>query len=71
MEPIHDPEVLARVQATLDLYEASEEIMRQNLHRRHPEESDAEIERRFLAWLWKLPGPEALPAWVKISRQNV
>ena len=33
----------SRMRLTLDLYEAAEAIMRQNLRRRHPEADDAEI----------------------------
>jgi len=55
MEPIHDPKVLARVQLMFDLYEAAEAIMRQNLHRWFPQESDDQIERRLLSWLRKDP----------------
>lgn len=68
-----DPAVIARMQRLFDLYETSLEIMRQNLRRRHPQASEAEIERRLVTWLrarpheqWKAaetspresPGPE-------------
>jgi hypothetical protein len=63
MEWISDPEDIARARATFDLYEFAEKVMRQNLHRRFPEESDEEIERRLVSWLRKEPrarwdGPE-------------
>lgn len=62
MEPIRDPEVLARMQQAMDLFEAGVEIMRQNLRRWHPEASAAEIEARLTAWLQKRPyQPEAAP----------
>ena len=50
----------ARCRATFELYEWGEEIMRQSLRRRFAQATDAEIERRLLAWLRKLPyeGPE-------------
>jgi hypothetical protein len=46
MEPIRDPRVLARVQLMFDLYEAAEVMMRQNLRRWFPEESERQIECR-------------------------
>ncbi len=61
MEPIRDPEVLARVRLMFDLYEAAEVMMRQNLHRWFPEESDSQIERRLLAWLRKDPNFDSTP----------
>jgi hypothetical protein len=53
MEPIRDPEVLARARAAFDLCETAEQMMRQNLRRRYPEASEKEIRRRFQAWLEK------------------
>jgi len=61
MEPIHDPEVLARMRLMFDLYEAAEVMMRQNLHCWFPEESDSQIERRLLAWLRKDPSFDSTP----------
>jgi hypothetical protein len=55
MEPIRDPAVLARMRQTLDLYELAEAMMRQNLRRRYPQASEAEIEQHLLAWLRKEP----------------
>lgn len=57
MEPIRDPEILARFQMTFDLYQTAEDIMRQNLRRRFPEATKKEIERRLLSWLRKEPDP--------------
>jgi hypothetical protein len=51
MKPARNPDVMARMKTTFDLYEAAEAMMRQNLRRRFPDESDAQIERRLLAWL--------------------
>ena len=63
MEPIRDPEVLARMQRAMDLYEAAEGIMRQNLRRWHPAASEAEVEARLSAWLQKRPyQPAPVPA---------
>jgi hypothetical protein len=55
MEPIRDPEILARAQDAFDLCETMEDLMRQNLRRRFPQASEAEIRRRFAAWVEKRP----------------
>jgi hypothetical protein len=55
MEPISDPQVLARMRMAFDLYETAEDMMRQNLRRRFPEASEEEIERRLVAWLQQQP----------------
>jgi hypothetical protein len=44
--------------ATLDLFDAGLALMRKNLQRQHPEDSDQEIERRLRAWLLDRPGAE-------------
>ena len=61
MEPIRDAAVLARVRLMFDLYEAAEEMMRQNLLRWFPQESMDLIERRLLAWLRKDPDYSRTP----------
>jgi uncharacterized protein YccT (UPF0319 family) len=53
MEPIRDPEFLARALAAFDLCETAEQTMRQNLRRWYPEASEEEIRQRFKAWLEK------------------
>lgn len=58
MQPIRDPEVLQRMELAFDLYEAAEEIMRQNLRRRNPEASEEEIEEGIREWLRRRPGAE-------------
>ena len=58
MEPIRDPKILARATAAFDLCQTAENIMRQNLRRRHPQASEAEIRGRFVAWLEKRPYTE-------------
>ena len=58
---IHDPAVRARIETAFDLYEAAEQIMRQNLRRRFPDASSEEIERRLLDWLQKRPGAGTAP----------
>ncbi len=55
MEPIRDPEFLARALAAFDLCETAEQMMLQNLRRRYPQESEEEIRQRFRAWLEKRP----------------
>jgi len=55
MELICDPEFLVRASAAFDLCETAEQIMRQNLRRRHPQASEKEIHQRFKAWLEKRP----------------
>jgi lauroyl/myristoyl acyltransferase len=51
-------EAVARLRLALDLFEAGESIMRQNLRRRFPEASAAEIEGRLDAWLSERAGAE-------------
>jgi len=58
MQPIRDPEVLKRMELAFDLYEAAEEIMRQNLRRRNPGASEEEIEEGIREWLRRRPGAE-------------
>jgi hypothetical protein len=47
-----------RLRLALDLFAAGEALMRQNLRRRFPEASAAEIEERLAAWLSERPGAE-------------
>lgn len=56
MKPIRDPAVMARVKTTFELYELAEAMMRQNLRRRFPQESEEQIESRVAAWLRDRPG---------------
>jgi hypothetical protein len=53
MEPIRDPEILARAEDMFDLCQTTENMMRQNLRRWHPEASEEEIQERFSAWAEK------------------
>ena len=53
MEPIRDPKILARARATFDLFEFSDQIMRQNLRRKYPHASEEELRERFAAWAEK------------------
>jgi hypothetical protein len=52
-EPPTSP--VERLRVVFDLYAAAEEIMRQNLRRRHPDSSAEEIERLLEAWLMSRP----------------
>ena len=51
VEITRDPEILARMKATSDLYETAEDLMRQRLRREHPADNAAEIEKRLFDWL--------------------
>ena len=46
----HRPPVQRRFRTSMDLLEAAEQIMRQNLRRRHPEASPVEIEILLGRW---------------------
>ena len=70
MEPIRDPKVLARVRLMFDLYEAAEAMMRQNLHRWFPQESEDLIERRLRAWLRKDPNYSRTPFEADVPGQS-
>lgn len=48
----------ARLRLALDMFEDGVALMRQNLRRRHADESDEEIEARLRAWLHHRPGAE-------------
>ena len=47
-----------RLRMAFDLFDFSVEVMRQNLRRAHPDETDAQIERRLAVWLEIRPGAE-------------
>lgn len=59
------PDLAARFRTTIDLYEAGVQMMRLNLRRRHPEETDAEIQVRLVAWMMRreedIPGHRRVP----------
>lgn len=55
MELIEDPAILARAQATFELYRTAKTMMRQTLRYRYPSESEAQIEQRLVSWLRKDP----------------
>lgn len=54
--PIRDPEVLERMRMTFELYQAAEDLMRQNLRRRNPSASAERIEQGIREWLAGRPG---------------
>jgi len=56
MAPARDPELIARMRRFFELNEMAEAIMRQNLRRRYPDATPAEIEKHVLAWLSDRPG---------------
>jgi Rv0078B-related antitoxin len=47
-----------KLKSTFDLQRFGIAMMRQNLIRRHPDESDAQIDARLRAWLHRRPGAE-------------
>lgn len=48
-----------RLRLALEMFGTGEAMMRQKLRRQHPDETDAEIEARLIAWLQERPGAEA------------
>lgn len=69
------PETTAgeRLEMALELFEMGEQIMLQNLRRRHPQASEAEITERLAAWLRTRPGAEhgdSVGKLVEWSRQK-
>lgn len=46
------------MELALELAEVAERMMRQNLRRRHPDATDAEIEAGVTEWLQRRPGAE-------------
>lgn len=48
----------ARLRLAFDLFAAGEQMMRLNLRRRHPDETEAQIQARLEAWLHERPGAE-------------
>jgi hypothetical protein len=74
MEAEGSAEAGERLRLALDLFAAGEALMRQNLRRRFPAASEAEIEERLTAWLSDRPGAERGDAvgrpvpWPRASR---
>lgn len=58
MEPKLKGTVAERMAIAFDLWDMGDEIMRQNLRRRNPDASEAEIEELFRRWLLERPGAE-------------
>jgi len=50
--------IAERFRTTLELFELGEAMLRQKLRRKHPLESEAEIEARVQEWLERRPGAE-------------
>ena len=44
-----------RLRLALEMFGVGEAMMRQKLRREHPDETDAEIEARLIAWLQERP----------------
>jgi hypothetical protein len=72
MEPIRDPEVLARMRIAFDLYQTAVDMMRLNLRRRHPKASEEELARRLQKWMFEQEeGPPDSPLQVvKAARRR-
>lgn len=51
--------IARRLKVTFDLQRFGISMMRQNLLRRHPGETEAEIDARLRAWLHHRPGAES------------
>jgi hypothetical protein len=58
MAPARDLSAGQRLRLAFDLYEVAEKMMRQNLRRRNPGASEAEIEALLLDWRRSRPGAE-------------
>ena len=56
MPPSPSSTEAAAFQATLELFQVGLDLMRQNLRRRFPDESDEAIEQRLGQWLRERPG---------------
>ncbi len=54
-EPIRDPEITRRFLETMELFETALAIQRQNIRRRHPGLSEAEVDERVQEWLLDRP----------------
>lgn len=52
----------ARLRMALELFEAGERLMRQNLRRRFPSASAEELDRKLVEWLRRRPGAEVADA---------
>jgi Rv0078B-related antitoxin len=62
-----------RLLVALELFEAGVDMMRQQLRRTYPNESEAQIERRMTQWLHHRPGAEpstAIPRGVSEAGQG-
>lgn len=47
-----------RLELCFDMFDFGAEMMRQKLHRDHPDAGEDEIRARFVAWLHERPGAE-------------
>lgn len=58
MTNVADAVAAERFRVALDLFDAGVELMRGNLRRAHPDETDEQISSRLGAWLRERPGAE-------------
>ena len=68
--PSSPDELRERARRTFELIELGVNLMRQNLRRRFPDESEAAIEDRLTAWLHTRPGAEHGDAWGTPSKPD-
>ena len=54
-EPIRDPDIKRRFLETMELFETAVALQRQNLRRRYPGLSEAEVDDRLQEWLLDRP----------------
>ncbi len=55
-EPEEELTPVEKLRLALEMSADAEELMRQNLRRRHPDEDEAQIEARLDAWFLDRPG---------------
>jgi hypothetical protein len=67
VSPAEQEQVRANLLLAIDLFDAGEALMRQNLRRAHPSARPEEIEARLEEYLRTRPGAEAGDAWGRPS----
>lgn len=63
MDPKRHDELVRKLRLALEMSDAGCELMRQNLRRRHPDASEAELSELYTRWLHHRPGAEHGDAW--------
>lgn len=67
-ETTRDPELVRRFEETMELFDTALAIQRQNIHRRHPELSEDDVDRRLQEWLLERPGDHTSPTFRRSTR---